>query len=325
MQFIGNRSIESIECRIFLIYFLFYISTEDFKNIDTKKDYDGLDAKDDAVLINYADLEEAEVIERSDEEDDEVNDVDEPQRLTTVKEIDPANEDKSNALTGDAEMQRARAIKCRKNRRRRRRSTGSHESSSVSEEEGDGTTRRGKQRGKHAGRQRTSRSLSFGSSAESHDDTEHDGHRCVRFNPVPEVRVFSNKADKRKWKEIRKQQLLSGDTDVDNTMYGKATTDTTCKLKSSLKDSREKDWENVSVDSTVNTPPHDGKEVFSNGCEDTDKGIIGDDVVDNNDDDRNDDDNDGGDNNDDDDDLDNSFVKLDKPQLTNPLIFDLDD
>ncbi|CAB4019914.1 Hypothetical predicted protein, partial [Paramuricea clavata] len=218
----------------------------------------------------------------------------------------------SETMTGDVEMQKARAIKCRKNRRQRRRSTGSHDqSSSVSEEEVDGT-RRGKQREKHARRSRMSRSLSFGSSADSHDDIEHDGHRCVRFNPVPEIHVFSNRADKRKWKELRKQQSLNGSTELDDTQP-KTSTEKICKLKSSLKDTRSStsDKESQSVSSDDGNTLHDNEAVISNGSEDADKDIF---IVDGND----------CDNLDDDDD-DNSFVKLEKPQLTNPLIFDLDD
>lgn len=206
---------------------------------------------------------------------------------------------------GVVEMQKARAIKCGKNRRRRRRSTGSHDqSSSVSEEEGDGSTRRGKRR------LRKSRSLSFGSSADSHDDVEHDGHRCVRFNPVPEVHVFSNRADKRKWKELRRQQSLSGNKEYDS-IQPKTSTEN-CKLKSSLKDTRN---HNVSSN-TVN----EGEVAVSAGCDDTDKYVfIGDGNNGNHDD--GDIDGDGDEN----DDIDHSFVKLEKPQLTNPLIFDLDD
>ena len=216
---------------------------------------------------------------------------------------------------GVAEMQKARAIKCGKNRRRRRRSTGSHDqSSSVSEEEGDGSARRGKRR------LRKSRSLSFGSSADSHDDV--DGQRCVRFNPVPEVYVFSNRADKRKWKELRRQQSLNGNTEFDSAQP-KTSTDKICKLKSSLKDTRSHNITSDDANAVSNS-----EVAVSNSCEDTDKYIfIGDE-----------DDHDGGDNhasngddayNDDDvnknDDNDDSFVKLGKPQLTNSLIFDLDD
>ena len=219
---------------------------------------------------------------------------------------------KDKVTMGAVEMQKARAIKCGKNRRRRRRSTGSHDqSSSVSEEEGDGSTRRGKRR------LRKSRSLSFGSSADSHDDVEHDGHRCVRFNPVPEVHVFSNRADKRKWKELRRQQSLNGNKEFDS-IQPKTDTDKICKLKSSLKDTRN---HNVSSDNT-NTVT-DGDLTESNACEDTDKYVFIDDDDGGNcgGDDDNDDDGDENQNDDDD----NSFVKLEKPQLTNPLIFDLDD
>ena len=221
----------------------------------------------------------------------------------------------SETTTGNMEMQKARAIKCRKNRRRRRRSTGSHDqSSSVSEEEVDGT-RRGKQREKHARRSRMSRSLSFGSSADSHDDFEHDGHRSVRFNPVPEIHVFSNRADKRKWKELRKQQSLNGSTELDDT-HPKTSTEKICKLKSSLKDTRSStsDKESQSLSSDDGNTVHDNEAVISNGSEDVDKDIF---IVDGNDCDNL--------NDDDDDDDDDAFVKLEKPQLTNPLIFDLDD
>ena len=224
-------------------------------------------------------------------------------------------------------MQKARAIKCRKNRRRRRRSTGSHDqSSSVSEEEVDGSTRRGKQREKHARRSRMSRSLSFGSSADSHDDI--DGHRSVRFNPVPEVHVFSNRADKRKWKELRKQQLLNGNTELDNTPPG-TSTGKICKLKSSLKDTRH----SVSSDdgNAVNANEVAVSSSFEDANEDTVvvDGICEDGVDDDttHNDAGNGDNIDGAGNHDGTNHNDDHecFVKVEKPQLTNPLIFDLDD
>ena len=225
-------------------------------------------------------------------------------------------------------MQKARAIKCRKNRRRRRRSTGSHDqSSSVSEEEGDGSTRRGKQREKHARRSRMSRSLSFGSSADSYDDV--DGNRCVRFNPVPEVHVFSNRADKRKWKELRKQQLLNGNTEINNTQP-KTSTEKVCKLKSSLKDTRSStsDKESRSVSSDDGIAANANEVAISNDDADEDTFIVdGADGDDSHHDGDNADNMNGDVGNDDDGDNynDESFVRVEKPQLTNPLIFDLDD
>lgn len=212
---------------------------------------------------------------------------------------------KNETTSGSAEMQKARAIKCRKNRRRRRRSTGSHDqSSSVSEEEGDGSTKRGKQREKHARRSRMSRSLSFGSSADSHDDydAEHNGHR-VRFNPVPEVHVFSNRADKRKWKELRKQQLLSGSPELDKTLRDKTNDEKIYNLKSSLKDTRSSAFD-------------DGNAKES--AKDIDNGDDLDLDDDQNSKDQNGDNIDG-------DGIGGSFVKVEKPELTNQLIFDLDD
>ena len=230
---------------------------------------------------------------------------------------------KNETTVGDIEMQKARAIKCRKNRRRRRRSTGSHDqSSSVSEEEGgDASTRRGK----HGRRLRKTRSLSFGSSADSHDDVEHDGRRCVRFNPVPEVHVFSNRADKRKLKELRKQQLLSGNTEP-VIVSPRTSTETIRILKSSLKDTRSStsDKESYSVSSDDASAVHDNE--ISSGCKDENNFI--DDSCATNDGDglKNDGDNDNDNDDDDDDgDGDDSFVKVEKPELTNPLIFDLDD
>jgi hypothetical protein len=150
-----------------------------------------------------------------------------------------------------------------------------------------------------------SRSLSFGSSADSHDDI--DGHRSVRFNPVPEVYVFSNRADKRKWKELRKQQSLNGSTELDSALP-KIGTEKVCKLKSSLKDTRS------SVSSDDGNAVYANEIAVSNSLEDEDTVIVDESHEGNEE--------DGGDSQNEDDD---TFVKVEKPQLTNPLIFDLDD
>ncbi|XP_028402698.1 protein kintoun-like [Dendronephthya gigantea] len=265
---------------------------------------DTADTKNDPVIVNHADLKEVEVIDEIYDDNDVLN---EPTRLSTVQEDDLADEVKNETTSGNAELQKARAIKCRKNRRRRRRSTGSHDQSSSVSEDDDGSTRRGKQREKHARRSRMSRSLSFGSSADSHDDydAEHNGHR-VRFNPVPEVHVFSNRADKRKWKELRKQQLLNGSSELERTQRDKTNNDTICKLKSSLKDTR----------SSASSDDGNAKELT--------KDIIGD-GDDHDIDDNQDGKDQNGDNDDNEDDIGGSFVKVEKPELTNQLIFDLDD
>lgn len=196
-------------------------------------------------------------------------------------------------------MQKARAIKCRKNRRRRRRSTGSHDhSSSLSEEEVDSSARRGKNREKQVKRMRKSRSLSFGSSAESHDDA--DGHRSVRFNPVPEIHVFSNRADKRKWKEMRKQQqLLNGNTDVVVKSSPRHEDEVKIyNLKSSLKGTscdKEIRSDNGNTNSEAEMTPFDDQksvDLMEN------MNVVA---------------------------TDDGFVKVEKPQLTNSLIFDLDE
>ena len=305
--------------------------SDNVKSGATRKGTDVVEPTDDTVMVNDDELEEVEVIEENFDDDNEADGQNDPQRLSTVQEIDATNAAKNDTATSNAEMQRARAIKCRKNRRRRRRSTGSHESSSVSEEEGDGTGRRGKQRGKHARRQRMSRSLSFGSSADSHDDFDLvNGHRCVRFNPVPEVRLFSNRADKRKWKEVRKQQLLTGNTEPENTVQER-----TCKLKSSLKDTSRTDKERLSIssDDGLETAVTDiitdnGDDNHNNDYVDSKANdVITDDGDNHDDDDDDDDDVDDDDDDDVDDEEENgdSFVKVEKPELTNPLIFDLDD
>lgn len=207
----------------------------------------------------------------------------------------------SESTAGSFEMQKARATKCRKNARRRRRSTGSHDQrSSVSEEEIEGSTKRGKQSEKHARRSRKSRSLSFGSSVESFEDV--DGHRCVRFNPVPEVHVFSNRADKRKWKEQRRNDLLHGKNDRTQSNTNPVTIS---RLKSSLKDPRSSTTDKV---------------VYSVSSDDGNSELVTEDLsieiekhleID-----------EGDKNTDDNEDV---FPALVKPQLTNPLIFDLDE
>ena len=73
----------------------------------------------------------------------------------------------------------------------------------------------------------------------------------MRFNLVPEVHVFSNKSDKKKWKEIRRQHLpvpgnnngslpcksalkdSNGGTEknYDNFQYLSVDVDTSCKVE----------------------------------------------------------------------------------------------
>lgn len=179
-------------------------------------------------------LNGVEIVEENHEDGETIEE--DHRGLSTVQEVDNPESRKGHEVTGDAaELQRARALKCKRNRRRRRRSTGSHESSSISEEEGEPRAGR-KQRGKHARRLRKARSLSLGSSTESHDDAEDgshgDGHRSVRFNLVPEVHLFSNRSDKKKWKEFRRQQSVT-EYDRQSEASGE---ENLCQTKSSLKD-----------------------------------------------------------------------------------------
>ena len=264
-----------------------------------EEDRDVSDPEHDETGLDYAELEEVEIVEEKYDEDtleeDHVG-------LSTVQEADDQEVRKNQAVSGEAEMQRARAMKFKKNRRRRRRSTGSHESSSFSEEEGEPGPGR-KHRGKHARRLRKSRSLSLGSSAESHDDADggaqFNGQRSVRFNLVPEVHVFSNKADKKKWKEIRKQQLLA-ERDEPGT-----TADNTSKIKSSFKDSSDNHTSGNALDS--NSPEGSLEDV---GNRTTPDDVTPSDVPSQH--------------------MDKSINSdasnvHDKPKLTNTLMFDLDD
>lgn len=255
---------------------------------DCGDDCDVFDPRSEKVGLDV-ELDEVEVVEENYEDGEMIEE--DHHGLSTVQEADSPEGRKNQEVAGDAaELQRARALKCKRNRRRRRRSTGSHESSSISEEEGELGAGR-KPRGKRARRLRKTRSLSFGSSAESHDDMEDgshgNGHRSVRFNLVPDVHLFSNRSDKKKWKEIRRQESLT-ENDQRSEM---STEGDSCKMKSSLKHGG-KGEANRRV-SSGESPEGGAEDVGKFVASGTDAKPSGD--------------------------------NLEKPQLTNSLIFDLDD
>ena len=63
---------------------------DEIQKIETKNGSDVLNEKDDTVLVNYGELDEVEVIDESYE--NVVDDLNEPQRLSTVQENEPTSE-----------------------------------------------------------------------------------------------------------------------------------------------------------------------------------------------------------------------------------------
>ena len=72
-------------------HFVFPLLFSDEIKNDTLKDCHIQNAKDDTVMINYADLDEVEFIEENYDEN-EAGGLNEPERLSTVQEIEPTNE-----------------------------------------------------------------------------------------------------------------------------------------------------------------------------------------------------------------------------------------